>query len=350
LAVKYFLDPSTELTRRLTDMVQAAGISKWAYDKRVGCRATWPVDLVRDEPGGQCVGYVMPRIENCKTLYSVAEPDAATGTHAGFKWATLLNACFNLATTVAGFHAPSVGVVIGDLSPHNILVSPAGLAIFVDTDSMGFRGRSGTVWPSHYVTEEFAAPERLNDRNLRASIASDEFSLALVITQTLLCGYSPFAAHGNGTLIDNLLLAAPPLFATSSPSPEQAARLALLPDQVQQLAGWALTSRNGSSRPTADQWANALEEADSRVRECDREPWHGYCAPLDRCPFCNPGAQPATGATQRTPSVSIGEILARPAFSHAPDLTPDDFGRPHSQAPRLPHEVNHRVLSLRLYR
>lgn len=302
IAIKVFLDVNLRLHHRLKEMMAHEAALAWAMDQSVGWRAAWPIDVVRTTSDGKIVGYVMPLMNDCKSLFDVAEPDGATGTHANFNWQTLLNACFHLAETVRGFN--DMGVIIGDLSPHNILVSASGIATIIDCDSVGFTsaGSPAKQWPAMHMTDDFSAPERLLHPSQPATVASDRFSLALVISQALMCNVSPFRATAEqvstrGSLIENLKAGSPPLFGGSNTA--ERGCLACLPAPVEVLTRQALSesATNEADRPGPEEWVAALCEADISAQACPRDPWHAYCAPDTVCPFCGPG--PVSGVAPR---------------------------------------------------
>lgn len=288
MALKIFLDPETE-QQRLKAMVRFDEALDWSFDKSIGIRATWPIDIITT-PKGHISGYVMYYLAGHKTLYELAEPDGAIGSHQDFDWAKLLRACQRFAETTAGFHKRDV--VIGDVSPHNILVHPSGNARVVDCDSFGFRDpRNGDTFDSFLFTEDFAAPERHNSARSVATIASDRFSLALVVTETLLGNVSPFRAtpaqvQTGGTLIGNLVSGTADLL--TSTLPRAAILRKCLPSGVLRLARMGLIdgNRNLGIRPSAAEWAETLGHAFTQVVHCTVNPWHAYCGAPGDCPWC----------------------------------------------------------------
>lgn len=337
LAVKVFLKPDSDLENRITAMVEFAEAMDWAYDKAVGIRAAWPVAMIRKAEGSAVgyamgweydkavggipvavirkaspvVGYVMPFLSDHRDLFELSEPDGAVDTHSDFSWGRLLNTCRHIATTVAGFHQR--GVVVGDISPHNILIDASGIARFVDCDSFGFRDqRTGREYESNLFMEEYAAPERFSGSGAVATIASDRFSLALLITQVLAGNISPFIAtseqvSAGGSMLRNLKGGSPTLLVSDEQGlPEVRSRI---PDAILSLSEKALLQGhlNLQARPSAAIWAEALFEATYQLQTCTVNRWHGYCHPRVYCPWC--GSEPVAPrvSVRRSPSSATVE-------------------------------------------
>lgn len=179
--------------------------------------------------------------------------------------------------------------VIGDLSPHNFLVSKYGSVTCLDIDSAGIRGQNGKrklLVPPSAATDGFKAPEMITEH---ASIDTDLFALGILVGHLTL-GLHPF----HGTRIDKSSSTAQAnIFARTSwlehrndfilPKP-QAAHPGLDQYGSSRLASHirkALLSRADGSRPSAASWKAALVEAQGRLERCSCSGWRfssGVCA------------------------------------------------------------------------
>lgn len=104
----------------------------------------------------------------------------------------LTRLCLNLSESVHTLHR--YGVVLGDLHPGNVMVSPDGSICWVDADSFQVED-----YPCSVGTERFRAPElRGNYGDFLRTRSHDTYSLSVLLFMTLTLGLSPFARQGHG--------------------------------------------------------------------------------------------------------------------------------------------------------
>jgi DNA-binding helix-hairpin-helix protein with protein kinase domain len=164
LAVKVFRCPPDDLARRLEGMV--ALLEAAAHPE-----LAWPTALARDAGDGRVLGYAMR---------SVGGP--ALGTRFGRRGAGAV--AHTLAGHVAALHAR--GLVLGDVSPNNIVVGRAGRLTFLDCDSMQFVAPgTGERFACRMQTPEYAAPELQREPLAAFTTASDCYALALLVLRLL---------------------------------------------------------------------------------------------------------------------------------------------------------------------
>ncbi len=99
-----------------------------------------------------------------------------------------VTAATRLAEAVAAVH--ECGFVVGDVSGANVLVDSEGFCNLIDVDSFGVVAPGGAmILKPGFATSNFFAPELPAEG---PSLATDRFSLGLIITQFLLGGMHPF--------------------------------------------------------------------------------------------------------------------------------------------------------------
>jgi hypothetical protein len=256
----------------------------------------WPSELVTGK-SGDVEGFLMPRIDLKATvpLFQVYNPASRVQIAPAFTWRYLLRTARNVAAIVDSLHR--AGYVVGDINESNLLVNRRALAVLVDCDSMQVRDpATGTLHRGGVGKPEFTAPE-LHGRNLATTDrtpASDDFAVAVLVFQLLMEGVHPFAGiwRGRGEPPDVAARIRAGHFpyrrgARTAPPPHALA-LDLLPAELRKLTWRAFTTgiRRPGARPTAAQWADALERADSHLRTCDRSAHHLFGEHRRSCPWC----------------------------------------------------------------
>ncbi|MFF5933111.1 hypothetical protein [Streptomyces sp. NPDC012508] len=263
-------------------------------------RVAWPLAGVRaGGPGADGVdGYVMADMRHAHQPFAhLLTPEARARLLPDATWATALAASLSLARLVADLHVE--GYVVGDLKPDNLWVDALGRVGIADVDSWQFTD-GGEVFPGRMGSPGHTAPERIGaPAGTAPDRASDEFVLAVLVHQLLMCGLHPFAGHpasGGGYLSydDNVLHRRCRLLdRTSVILPRSAPPVDLLPRRLAALFRAAF----GGVRPAASAWAEALAaEADpARLRTCRRNPLHVHTAERPWCPWCDLAERGADG-------------------------------------------------------
>lgn len=257
----------------------------------------WPEELVLGS-GRRVDGFLMPRIDLGVTVpvFQVYNPSSRAKIAPAFTWRYLLRTARNIAAIVDSLHR--AGYVVGDINESNFLVNRRALAVLVDCDSMQVRDpATGVVHRGGVGKPEFTAPE-FQGRDLSSvdrTAASDDFALAILVFQLLMEGLHPFAGiwSGGGEPPDvpERMRAGrfPYRRGGRLAPPPHALGLDVLPPAVRRLVWQAFTAgvRRPSARPTAAQWAEALERADAALTTCDRSPHHAFASGRRRCPWCD---------------------------------------------------------------
>ena len=323
LAFKRYRRPTAERTAKLRVMLAHPP----AVDRAKGAIA-WPVEIVSGS-GGEAIGFLMPRVDLASyvPLFRVYNPASRHRLAPGISWRFLLRTARNMATVVQAVH--EAGCVVGDLNESNLLVDSRALVALVDCDSMQVPDpESGQLHHCPVGKPEYTAPElhRADLATRPRTQASDSFAIAVLVFQLLLEGVHPFSGiwHGRGEPPDIatriarrrfpyrrtvLSLAPPPVSLDPRVLPQPLRRLIRRTFTI----GMLLPSR----RPTAAEWAAALERAEHRLTGCPRSPHHEYAAHLRDCPWCvriDRGLpDPFPGATGRSALVKRPPTLAHRA-------------------------------------
>ncbi|MFD8022131.1 hypothetical protein ACFV6G_17075 [Streptomyces lavendulae] len=269
-------------------------------------RVAWPMVGVRaggPGPGG-VDGYLMADMRHAHQPFARLLTPQARRTHLPrATWATALAAALSLARLLADLHAE--GYVVGDLKPDNLWVDAHGGVAVADVDSWQFTD-GGEVFAGRMGSPGHTAPERIGaPAGTAPDRAGDEFVLAVLVHELLMCGLHPFAGHPAGdtdylSYDDNVLHGRCRLLdRTSVVLPRSAPPLDLLPRRLAALFRAAF----GGVRPSASAWAEALaaESRPARLRTCRHDPQHVYTAERPWCPWCDLAERGADGSAARAP-------------------------------------------------
>ena len=107
VAKVYHEPPGREKSAKLASLVEAS-------TKKLLAVAAWPVELLREQPGGPPIGVVMPRIDEHKDIHLLYGPRSRLAEFPLAGWPFLIRTAANLARAFAVVHAH--GHVIGDVN------------------------------------------------------------------------------------------------------------------------------------------------------------------------------------------------------------------------------------------
>lgn len=320
------LAEDASLPERLQAMLRLQPAAEWSDPDRSEVMLAWPIDTVYED--GRFVGFLMPRIDwgRSARLLRVWDPSDREEAEApnewlrDLQWCDLVTTGANLASGLEALHA--AGVVIGDFNDANIAVTPEGRVTFFDCDSMQlFDEAGGRQFLCRVTRPEFTAPELLG-QNLRATWrprSSDLFALAVHLHQLLLQGEHPFRGQWNGAGDPprEQVLARQGLwihagFPELSPRPS-AVGLELLPHEFGTLFYRAFVegAEDPERRPSATEWADALDALRSDLVQCRAVDHHWYASSYSQCPWCWQARRMVT----RAASVSARPVTPRPQLA-----------------------------------
>jgi len=148
-----------------------------------------PIDIV--EINDRFAGYMMKKVDNAEVIHQYTKTNHKKIAKLSNK--DMIGLSIKIGETLEILH--NIGVVIGDISDYNILVSNKNKSeltpLFIDTDSWGI---GNTLLPDAY-TELFISPESYNNGRILLNKKSDLYSYAILVFN-IINNIHPF----NGTL------------------------------------------------------------------------------------------------------------------------------------------------------
>lgn len=297
----------------------------WRHGRSQHVMLAWPTESVFDETG--FVGYLMPRIdaERSARLLRVWDPsdrevaEPPTEWLREFDWRFLVATGSNLALGLEALHASDV--VIGDFNDANVAVTPGAGVTFFDCDSMQLSdAETRRQFLCRVTRPEFTAPELMgvDFQTTPRTQWTDLFALAVHLYQLLLQGEHPFRGqwHGEGDPPREQMLARGGLW-TYAGRPELTPRptaigIEVLPREIAELFRRAFVdgARDPSSRPSAMEWRNALEQLGSALICCNSAAQHWFPSSFRQCPWCRDDRLKASRAR-------AADSSGRPGRGHA---------------------------------
>jgi DNA-binding helix-hairpin-helix protein with protein kinase domain len=253
--------------------------------------AAWPVDILRDHPNGNVIGFVMKKIAQAAEVHTLHSPKSRLKKFPDASWAFLLHVATNITRAVATMHEH--GFVIGDVNPKNILVTRQATVFLLDCDSFQFTAE-GKTYRCGAGFPEYTPPELqgLTFADVDRTPEHDGFGLAVVIFQLLFLGRHPFSGRflGVGEMpleqsIRELRFAYGDDATTREMQPPPGTLpLAAIPAELNALFRRAFLE---SDRPKATEWLPRLEWFSQALQPCTLHSGHFYYAELTACPWCD---------------------------------------------------------------
>ncbi|MGR6919083.1 protein kinase domain-containing protein [[Actinomadura] parvosata] len=289
VCAKIYTSPHDDVIDRVAALVGLPP-ARWDGDHPAHFHVAWPQAPLVDERGRPC-GFVMPRIAGLP-LEMLGD---ARGRHQALlepTWRELLVIAARVAHLFDMLH--DVGVVVGDVSLKNVMVTPTGHVTLVDCDTVQFTAPGGRLFRTPKFTPEYAPPEADQLVHRPSTPAQDSFGLAIMICWLLMEGQNPFA----GVLTDpslpddvqqnvmsqNNRLLWPDRFVPM----EGELPVEVLPPEILALARrcFADGHHDPAARPRPGEWVAALNRAQYRLMGCRENPMHFYSASLPSCVWC----------------------------------------------------------------
>jgi serine/threonine protein kinase len=291
---KIYYAHSPERTQKLQVMVGTPPADPTVNQGHVSI--CWPKALVFSR-SRVCVGFLMHRLDYSRNVpvHQLYNPTDRQQVAPGFSWGYLLRTAANIASVVEAIHA--CRYVVGDLNESNFLVSDRALVTLVDCDSMQVpRGDRGEVFHCPVGKPDFTPPE-LQGADFRQSArtaASDNFALGVLIFLLLMEGIHPFSGLWIGSgdppdLESRIRTGDSPYGSSSRCAPMPVALpLDFLPATVKSLVTrcFAYGHQDPSSRPSPNEWKEALCAIERNLRACKHNSRHVYPNHLSACPWC----------------------------------------------------------------
>jgi DNA-binding helix-hairpin-helix protein with protein kinase domain len=288
---KIYFEPSPDRVKKLEIMVQNPPPDPNAYKNHISF--AWATSLLT-ELNGKTVGFLMPAINNSVELIDIYSPIRRKKLGLHINWRFLHVTAFNLASIVATIH--DRGYVVGDIKPQNILVNNQSLPSIIDTDSFQVQDPvTQKVYPCLVGTPEFTPPELIGKdlTTVTQTEAHDRFRLAVIIYY-LLFGSHPFQGKwkGRGESPDTAALIQRGLWLYSQEQLLQpVARnipIEIIHPELQRLFRQCFNEGhlNPNTRPSAENWFQALKVAFQELQTCQQVENHHYSHLSGKCYWC----------------------------------------------------------------
>lgn len=284
----YHTPPVAEKTEKLL------ALAKLANDQLAKISA-WPVDVLREFPGGQVIGFLMHKIAQAEEVHALHSPKSRLRKFPDASWAFLIHAATNIARAVAALHEH--GFVIGDINPKNILITRKATVYLLDCDSFqlttdGITYRCDAGFPDYTPPELQGIAFKEIDRNQE----HDSFGLAIVIFQLLFLGRHPYSGRflGQGEMpLENAIQELRFAYGADAKSrqmqpPPGTLSFQAIPQNLAELFQRAFLSND---RPNPHEWIAPLESLAQALKRCEAHSGHWYFQELEGCPWCELEAQ-----------------------------------------------------------
>lgn len=266
----------------------------------VGMAWAWPQDAILDPATGQIVGYVMPRILNSWPIELLFDEQQRKQQLPKLRAKHFAEIAANIWEVVRASHER--GIVLGDISPKNLLFDSSVGVAAIDLDSARVTAQ-GVDFPCVVATPEYLAPElgQLDDfASASREWFHDVFSAAAVTYQLLTGGVhfcEGVAQVEPGCLPPNLAnrvsLGAWPHSTGRSPAvhvdpPPHAFSFDGLGSELQQLLQRCFDEgfNHPEQRPRPVEWRDALRRFAFHQQECRVNPRHSFHRSIANCPWC----------------------------------------------------------------
>jgi len=288
LCAKIYFDPAPDIEVRL-EALKRHQAAQFGGDHGEHVHLSWPLERLVDGDGAT-IGLVMPRIDGVKLSALTDRKDRLDALNTP-TWSTLVTIAERTARLVDRLHR--AGVIVGDLSPANVLVTRTGHVTLIDCDTVQFVDpMAGQQHECRKITPDYAPPVSTDGSNLLTE-SHDDFSLAVLVTQLLMVGQHPYDGVpmlGSGDNIvyninnQNDRIAFPERLVDV----QGAIPATVLPPDVRALAVrcFGLGHRDLAQRPRPHEWTQVLSVAALQVMGCRNNVNHSYHRSLSECIWC----------------------------------------------------------------
>ncbi|MEU4690133.1 protein kinase [Actinoplanes sp. NPDC023714] len=281
-------DRAAALGERMDALTRMPPVT-WGGDCPEHLHTAWPRASLRDGHG-DLRGVVMPRIEGTPLL-RLRDPLRRVEILDEPTWRTTFAIAARAGRLFDMLH--SAGVVVGDVSPSNVLVDRHGHVTLLDCDGVQFTDPlTGTLYRGEKFTPEYAAPEVLRGTGLTRE--HDLFGLGVMVCELLMEGEHPFggvsterppslSVEENIKRQNNRVTRAERLVA----SPD-ALTAEILPARIHDLIRGCFEDGflDPARRPGGQAWAHELDQAGYELMGCRYNPRHAYHRSAPSCIWC----------------------------------------------------------------
>lgn len=254
--------------------------------------AAWPTSIVSKDGRRPC-GFLMPQIQG-KEIHQLFGPKERIVEFPTAGWDFLVHVARNCAAAFDSVH--DIGVVIGDVNEGNLLVTNSGTVRLIDCDS--YQVQNGAhQWTCDVGIPLWTAPE-LQGKNFRGLVRTanhDRFGLAVLVFKLLFMGRHPYAGIPLQVVRDfdlqkaiaNYMFAfGPKSYSLGLRPPPNCLSLSAFPPSYIDRFEQSFLRGSDNGRPTAENWAAAMQTLLQNMTKCGRDPSHKYLRVLPQCPWC----------------------------------------------------------------
>lgn len=283
----YHEAPSDEKAAKLFYLTQLA-----ASNPALLNFAAWPTSIAW-KAGQRPCGFLMPLVRG-KEIHQLFGPKEREIEFPTAGWDFLVHVARNCAAAFDSLH--DIGVVIGDVNEGNLLVTNDGTVRLIDCDS--YQVQNGAHRWTCDVGVPLWTPPELQGKNFRGLVRTvnhDLFGLATMIFKLLFMGRHPYAGiplqpvknFELQTAIANYMFAfGPQSYSLGLRPPPHCLSLSAFPlGYIQRFEG-AFLRGSERERPSAEEWASAMDILQQNIAKCGRDQSHKYPRNLLRCPWC----------------------------------------------------------------
>jgi DNA-binding helix-hairpin-helix protein with protein kinase domain len=256
----------------------------------------WPVALLRAQPGGRIVGFLMPSFLDFQPIHHLCSAPKRLKYFPRADWSFLTYAARNCAAAFDEVHTQDANCLVGDVNQSNVLVSNRGRIGLIDCDSFQVQA-DGKLFLCEVGVGHYTPPELqgIDDPFKRPRTANhDRFGLAVLLFQLLFMGRYPYAGRyldsddmpfdrairecrfAYGSKAADLRMEQPP---GTPPLSVVGPELAGLFERA-----FLRGSEASGARPSALEWVKALDRFRQRLRPCPDDPGHKTLDPC--CVWC----------------------------------------------------------------
>jgi len=256
--------------------------------------AAWPQRLLLDPGTGAVLGFLMPRVDAHREIHALYGPTDRKAAFPDASWAFLVRAARNLAAAMDAVHRH--GHVIGDVNQGNVVVSRKATVRLIDCDSFQVT-HLGHTYPCRVGVPLFTPPELQGQRldAVQRTPDHDRFGLAVLVFHLLFMGRHPFAGRHPDRPLSVEAAIREGLFAFGREARQQgwepppfSLPLEEVTPPVAELfeRAFGREAAAGGPRPTAAEWALALDALEDRLVICGDDPRHAHVRANGSCPWC----------------------------------------------------------------
>lgn len=286
------------------------------------CQLAWPKALLFDD-SGQFIGFTMPAApKGSDELCAFTHKNRRQMHHPQTTRRTFYQMAINLCHALEAVH--SMGHVIGDFNPNNILCQESGAVTLIDTDSFSIlEPRTGTAYPCEVGMNDYIAPEiqNRNRKEITWKKEHDHFALAVHLFQILMENRHPFAATpmtGVAPAEYAASLIAKGVYPHVRNGETKADYLTdILPPELKRAFARTFVDgfKNPQHRLAPKEWADLLEKELKALRQCKSCP-EQFERHAPHCPYCGaiPASLIASGWNQVCGLASRAKTLPRALF------------------------------------